>query len=121
MQKIKATILDDETMEKIGFRNHNTSNWFFLKEIKFPQIRKFAYISISFSVSIPRNGDDIRIDVFDEDFGKPYDYQRILRQNPTHEIANIVKEQVEMHMEYLQNSSVLSGHMEGGVYLKLFL
>lgn len=68
---------------------------------------------ISFSVTIPKNGDDIRIDVLDEAFLQPYDYQRILSDHPDHETALIVQEQVERWMDYLQEGGVLSGHIRG--------
>ena len=58
---------------------------------------------------------DIRIDVLDEDFCQPYDYdyQSMLHKNPTFEPALIVYEQVEELMEYLQSKGVLSGHVKG--------
>ena len=75
--------------------------------------KKYKKIDISFSVSIPKEISDIRIDVLDEDFCQPYDYQRILNKNPNFELALIVLEQVEEYMEYLQSKGVLSGHVKG--------
>ena len=37
----------------------------------------------------------------------------ILSKNPNHPCANIVNEQVEKWMEYLQDKGVLSGHVRG--------
>ena len=46
-------------------------------------------------------------------FCQSYDYQRILERNPSHQLAGIVREQVEKWMEYLQDNGVLSGHVKG--------
>ena len=110
---IKAKILSDEEMKKIGFTDYSKDRWYFCENIKFPKTSKYRGFDISFSVSIPKNNSDIRIDVLDEDFCQPYDYQRILTKSPNHECANIVKEQVEEWMKYLQDNGVLSGHIYG--------
>ena len=56
---------------------------------------------------------DLRIDILDEDFLQPYDYQTILKKNPENEVALEVEVNVEKYMKYLQNCGVLSGHIEG--------
>lgn len=112
-EKIKAIILDEQEMRKIGFTDYNKEAWYFNKSIKFPKEPRYRGMDISFGVRIPKNGSDIRIDILDEDFCQPYDYQVILESYPQHDIANIVKEQVETWMDYLQSSGVLSGHVEG--------
>ena len=53
------------------------------------------------------------IDVLDEDFLQPYDYQEILRRDPHHKLALNVLHQVENWMEELQTAGVLSGHKRG--------
>lgn len=111
--KIKAHILSDEEMREIGFTDYSNGRWFFWRSIKFPQKTKYRGFDISFSVSIPKDGSDIRIDVLDEDFCQPYDYQSMLCKNPTFKPALIVYKQVEEWMEYLQSKGVLSGHVKG--------
>ena len=113
--KIKAHILSDEEMRKIGFTEYN-KEWHFRRSITFPRKPRYKGFDISFNVSIPKDGSDIRIDVIDvlnEDFCQPYDYQSILNKNPTFELALIIYEQVEKWMEYLQSKGVLSGHVKG--------
>ena len=61
----------------------------------------------------PKNNSDIQIDVLDEAFCQPYDYQYMLDKNPNFEPALVVKEQVEDWMKYLQNNEVISGHVYG--------
>lgn len=111
--KIKAHILSDKKMRKIGFTDYSQDIWFFCKSIKFMKKLKYGGFDISFSVSIPKDGSDIRIDVLDEDFCQPYDYQSMLHKNPTFKPALIVYKQVEEWMDYLQSKGVLSGHIKG--------
>lgn len=111
--KIKVTILDEKSMREIGFTDYGKDRWYFCRGIKFPKTKRYRGFDISFSVTIPKNGDDIRIDVLDEDFCQPYDYQKMLKNNPTFEPCVIVNEQVEEWMAYLQEKGVLSGHIKG--------
>ena len=100
-------------MREIGFTDYAEDNWYFCRLIKFPKERRYREFEISFNVSIPKDNSDIEIDILDEDFLQPYDYQRMLYNNPTFEPAMIVKEQVEEWMKYLQDKGVLSGHVYG--------
>lgn len=119
---IKAHILSDEKMKEIGFQknyyegtNHEQYSpyWWFTKYIEFPEEKRWSGVEISFTVKIPKDDSDINIMVLDEDFCQPYDYQYLLHNNPKNECANIVKEQVEEWMSYLQDNNVLSGHNYG--------
>lgn len=109
--KIKAAVLSEGEMSKAGFTDCNEHVWYFFKQINFP--KKYKSFDVSFNVSIPKNGSDISIDVLDEDFGQPYDYQQILKNNSNHALALIVSEQVEEWTKYLHEAGVLSGHVEG--------
>ncbi len=110
---IKATILSDEKMKEIGFTDYNKANWYFGRAIKFPNDKRYRGFEVTFDVSIPKDGSDIRIDILDEDFCQPYDYQFMLDKDPNFEPCLIVKEQVEEWMKYLQDCGVLSGHAYG--------
>lgn len=111
--KIKATILEYSLMREIGFTDNSEKDWYFCKRVCFPNGKKYAHIDITFNVTIPKNGSDVCINVLDEDFLQPYDYQSILKSNPSFETAIIVKNQVEELMVYLQKHGVLNGHVEG--------
>lgn len=119
---IKYNILSDERMKKIGFhknyyegtdREEYSPYWWFTKIIEFPKEKRWKNIEIDFDVKIPKDGSDIDIMVLDMDACQPYDYQYLLSKNSENECANIVKEQVEMWMKYLQDNGVLSGHVYG--------
>lgn len=99
--KIKASILPDAEMRRIGFTNHHEPNWYFCRMLN---------DDISFSVTIPKDGSDIRIDVLDENFCQPYDYQAMLNRNPNHKFALDIRDGVEKWMEYLQEKGILKGH-----------
>lgn len=119
---IKYNILSDERMKEIGFRRNYYEGtdheeycpyWYFSRMIQFPKEKRWKNIEITFSVHIPKDGSDLNIMVIDDDFCQPYDYQYILSESPENECANIVKEQVEKWMKYLQDNEVLSGHTYG--------
>lgn len=109
--KIQATILSDDEMRAAGFTDSSKDRWYFCKTFNFP--KKYKGVEITFNVSIPKDGSDISIDILDEDFLQPYDYQKILERHPANEVACIVKEQVELWMGRLQEAGVLSGHVRG--------
>ena len=81
-KKIKFNILADEEMRKIGFTDISVKFWYYCNIIG-------SEFKVSFSVIIPKNKDysKFRIDILDEDFGQPYDYQSILKKNPNFEFA----------------------------------
>lgn len=119
---IKYNILSDEKMKEIGFHKNyyegtdheqDCPYWYFHKMLQFPKEKRWKGIEIGFDVHIPKDSSDLNIMVLDENWGQPYDYQFLLERNPKNECANIVKEQVEMWMKYLQDSGVLSGHIYG--------
>lgn len=110
---IKTHILSEEKMREIGFTDHAKDRWYFCRILNFPKKERYRGFEISFSVTIPKDGSDFSIDVLDEDFLQPYDYQYMLNNNPDFEPALIAKEQVEEWMAYLQDNGVLSGHKYG--------
>jgi len=102
---IKAYLLPDEQMRKIGFTDCREGYWYFCRDLGH---------EISFSITISKaDTEDLCIDVLDEDFGQPYDYQYYLINDPNFDFAIKVRDKVEYWMEYLQDEGVLSGHIKG--------
>lgn len=101
---IRAHILPDKEMRRLHFSDHVPSKWYYCKLLS---------DEITFNVTIPKDGSDISIDVIDDDFCQPYDYQAILRDSPSHKFALKIKELVECEMKSLQDAGVLSGHNYG--------
>ena len=56
------------------------------------------------------SGGGKNIQVIDEDFGQPYDYQYMLENNPNFTLALLVRKCVEEQMQKLQDAGILSGH-----------
>ena len=104
---IKAHLLNDKEMRKIGFSDYSKDTWYFMRMLN-------TKYEISFGVSINKKDvNDLRIDVLDENFCQPYDYQSMLEKNPNFKPCLEVKEKVEKWMTYLQEQGVLSGHVNG--------
>lgn len=109
--KLKANLLSDEKMVESGFRWIGAiGKWVFNKVILPRQ-------GISFTVSIPKeHSENFRIDVLDDLFGQPYDYQGILSK-PTYDEPNRVAvkcyQEVEKYMERLQKAGIIEGHVKG--------
>ena len=105
--KIRFHYFCEPVMRKLGFTDHHPEIWSFSRGLGY---------DISFNVHIPKNGGECWIDVLDESFGQPYDYQKILETDPNHAVAGFIFNQVEHWMSYLQEFGVLSGH-EYGEYI----
>lgn len=103
--KIKGKLLKPEDMKKLGFRELD-DRWFYTKMLK---------DEISFDLSIYKDNptDRVNIEIFDDDFGQYYDYQRILEECPNHDYANQIKDLVEKQMSYFISLGVLNGHKYG--------
>jgi hypothetical protein len=105
-KKIKANILPNEEMRKLGFTDFREGYWYFNKLL--------SNSEITFNVSINKNNiEDLDIYILDEDFGQPYDYQNILEDNPNQQFALKIKNKVEYWMKFLQDNGVLCGHEYG--------
>lgn len=116
--KIKSHVLSDDKMREIGFTDNCKDRWYFCRFIKFPKTKQYRGFEISFCVTIAKDNSQLRIDVLDEAFCQPYDYQSMIISSREHKIkanntAMIVFEQVEKYMSYLQEKGVLSGHVYG--------
>lgn len=105
-EKIGFHVLDEASMAHAGFRRTvgDPDRWYLCQALG---------NDITLNVTVPENGSRGRIDVLDEAFCQPYDYQLILAKNPRHPIANKVRDQVEAHIAKLQELGIISGHVRG--------
>lgn len=111
---IKANLLPDKQMRDIGFTDYREGYWHFMRCFKAFKSNAMFTNEISFNVSINKNDpEDLRIDVLDEDFCQPYDYQYMLEKNPNSETPIRIQAFVEEWMDYLHKKGVLSGHVKG--------
>lgn len=101
---IKYHILTEARMEKIGFRKSGIG-WHYFKFLD-------SANKISYNVSIPFN-EDGRIDILDELFGQPYDYEFLLEEDPKFAFAQAIKAGAVYYTMLLQQQGVLSGYTCG--------
>lgn len=96
---IKIHVLSDDEMVKAGFRKTNDGNWNKLR---------FLDEDISFDITIYQDG-DWRIDVLEEEFLQPYDYQFILDKDPKFSFALNIKRRADEEMTKLIEAGIVSG------------
>jgi hypothetical protein len=107
-KKIKHNLLQDDQMKVLGFTNMVKEHWYYYKGLSG---------EITLNISIPNTKNKrLEINVLDESFLQPYDYQTILENNPQHFLANKIKGLVEDEMERLQVAGVITG-FERGMYI----
>lgn len=104
-EKIRVHITSEEEMKRAGFRK-TRNKWVFTKDLT-GEDEIGLYVTIN--EDDPR---DLDIQVIDENFGQPYDYQYILNRS-NNEFALRIKELVEVEIERLQSFGVISGHLYG--------
>lgn len=88
-------------MRDLGFTDHRNGYWCYTEGVT---------EDITFSIVINKsNPDDFRIDVLEDDYGQPYDYQSLLAQKSykTNRFALKVYDKVEEIMERLSEEGKL--------------
>ena len=104
---IKVHLKPEEEMRVLGFTDFREGYWFYQKMLD----RK---MEISFNLSVSKTDpSDFRLDVLDDWFCQPYDYQGILSNDANHKAARKIDREVEKVMAYLTEAGILSGHVAG--------
>ena len=106
-KKLQGHILSSREMKKAGFRELE-DRWFYSR-----MLDKKADISFDVSIYKDNPTERVNIEVFDEDYGQHYDFQKYLNKNPHFEFALKIRNAVEMEMARLQELGVISGHIKG--------
>ena len=91
----------EERMKDLGFTNNRKGWWCLHKSLPY---------DTSFNLQIAENLSDWQIDILDEEYGQPYDYQAIIMNNKTAGIplaAMEVKEEVDKIMEDLVDKGII--------------
>lgn len=110
---IHIHLLDDELMRKARFTDFREGYWYYCRDLK-PLAS-----GISFNLAVAKdNPDDWKIDILDEDFCQPYDYQAMIQREYDGEEFQgkfhwIVNAQVEYEMEHLTRLGIISGWEKG--------
>lgn len=104
---IKINVLDESKMRDIGFTDFRPDTWYFCKY-------NVGHPDISFSLSVEKNNpENWEIDILDENFLQPYDYQMMLERGTQNPLPLKVQEKVEYWMSYLAENGIVSGHNYG--------
>lgn len=101
---IQANILDDKKMHEIGFTDYSKDSWYYCRDIG---------LDISFNVSINKKTSEIKIDVLDEWFLQPFDYQAQIQDGRNDDFINNINKQVQGQMRYLMDTGVITGYRMG--------
>ncbi|WP_142384715.1 hypothetical protein [Bacillus sp. M6-12] len=97
-----------ESLLKYGFTNHHEPTLYYCRSVG---------NDISFNLSVDKETLEItNIDILDEDFLQPYDYQAILMKNKEHSIAKGVYYKVNEVLKKLQDDGIIVG-FEIGMYI----
>lgn len=104
---MKVHLLSDSKMRELGFTDHIEDHWYLCKRVsKRPDI--------TFNITIPKdNPDSFKIDVLDEAFLQPYDYQYFMEIGKKSDQILEVYNNVNGLMLWLQDKGVISGYKIG--------
>lgn len=90
---LRANVLDDQTIKSYGFN----------------QGIYWEYLGCGVTMYIKVSKDSICIDIIDDDFGQPYDYQVILRNDQNHKAALSIHSKVQVTMKRLSDAGIIEG------------
>ena len=99
---IKFGNVSEDTLKSFGFWNTKDS-WYMNAVVS-------SGMDITFNISMVKSTNEVIIDVLDEEFLQPYDYQEMLGLN---EIANEVHYKVQDCMKSLVDSGIIAGYNMG--------
>lgn len=106
---IKIKILSDSEMRKFGFTDFSGENWYYCKPVFVS-----PHSEITFNISIKKNNPkEWQIDVLDEAFCQPYDYQYFIEKGNPPKAALDIRDNVERIMKTLEKAGIISGHKFG--------
>lgn len=94
------------SMSELGFTDRRKGYWYLCRRVSIDS-------DVTLNVRIAKDGHDWQIDVLDECFCQPYDYQYLLSVNPTLDYANNVADECEKWYRRLSEWGLLSGWHEG--------
>lgn len=101
---IKPATSDPQKLIKYGFTNRVKSKFYYTRQL-------ISTISLDITI-IPKNN-SIQIDIFDNVFLQPYDYQKMLQYDSHPKIAEKVHELVQVEMKKLINTGIITGYTPG--------
>ena len=108
-KRIKGIVKSDDEMKSYGFR--------YIDSVSRPYWVYFSMLHlelhIEFSIRLFPDSDDVQIDVLDDDFCQPYDYQAMMDAHPYSVLPRKIFHEVDRVMHDLQNSGFITGYSTG--------
>lgn len=101
-----VNILSDAEMRALGFTDHVPEKWYLCRRVS-------EHGDITLNLTIAKNGSDWMLDVLDENFLQPYDYQWLLERDPNNTYARAVADECERQYRLLTEAGILTGWHEG--------
>ncbi len=106
---LKVQTLSEEDMRALRFTDFTPESWYYTRSLG---------STITFNLSVDKvtrkdGQHKFVIDVLDEDFLQPYDYQYMLVKDPNFKFALDIKERVEEQMQLLQDAGIIEGFVRG--------
>lgn len=106
---IKINILEENKMRELGFTDYCKDRWYYCKRV----FEKKNFI-ITFNLSINKqNLKDFSIDILDENYLQPYDYQLMLKHESPNKTCIQVHERVQEIMNHLIAIGIIEGYNLG--------
>lgn len=95
-----------DSLLAFGFRKIKEDRWVYIRDLG---------CDICFTVTMRVSDlNDLKIDVIDDDFGQPYDYQLyIMNSEKPGRVVSIIYEKVEAELKKLQDAGIIQGHVRG--------
>ncbi|MET3505508.1 hypothetical protein [Halalkalibacter oceani] len=101
---MKVNILNDMQMRELSFTEYRKGYWHYCKTVE---------EDITFNLTVKKEDSSFKIDVLDENFLQPYDYQYYLSQDPNFKFALTVKDKVEKIMLDLTEKGIVENYTAG--------
>ena len=101
-----VNILPDAEMRAYGFTDHVPEEWYLCRKVSEDG-------TTTLNLTIAKDGSDWVVDVLDECFLQPYDYQGLLERNPDNGDARAVADECERQYRLLTEAGILTGWHEG--------
>lgn len=97
-----------------NFRKLDSGNWICIKMVlNEPDTRKSAGIRVSMSTTLDPKTGKAWVDIIDEDFLQPFDYQKIICSGSSNRFAHEVHSKVQGEMMKLLSQGIITGYVAG--------
>lgn len=106
---IKVNILEESKMRELGFTDCCKDTWYYVETIF-----KDKEFVVTFNLSVKKkNPNNFDIEVLDEAWCQPYDYQKKLGESPNFKTGLKIHNNVQEIMKKLMDNGIISGYNLG--------